>query len=282
MCSAGTSTVVVHVSLDSNGTQATLTTNVILAYDVHLWTIPVEYRCSLYLFLVLAGTARLQTRFRFLVVTGIMWFTYRHSRWELVLFFCGMLLAEMDLIRGAHKAPPAELPLHETATTKFRRSKKVFWAALSILGLYLMCQPDVKGDITPGWIWLHSMIPTWWQEEPYRYYQSLGAIIFAFAVGYSSSWQWFFNTPVVQYFGKLSYAIYLMHGPAMHCIGYHWERMAYNITGVEGYWYNAGFVLGSVFCIPTVIWCADIFWRAADIPTVKFAKWVESKVIVKS
>lgn len=250
---------------------------------MHLWTIPVEFRCSLYLFLVLIGTARLQTKFRLLVVGGVMWFVYTHSRWEMLLFLCGMVLAELDLIRGAHKpSPTSDLPVHESGAAPRRRWKRIFWAALSILGLYLMCQPDVKGDITPGWIWLHSQIPTWWKEEPYRYYQSLGAVVFAFAVGYSPSWQRFFNTGFVQYFGKISYAIYLMHGPAMHCIGYHWERMAYSVTGVEGWWYNTGFVLGAMFCIPTVVWCADIFWRAVDIPTVKFAKWVESKCIVKT
>ncbi|KAJ4153985.1 hypothetical protein LMH87_010449 [Akanthomyces muscarius] len=254
------------------------------SYDVHLWTIPVEFRCSLYLFLVLIGTARLQTKFRFLTVGGIMWYVYTQSRWELLLFLCGMVLAEMDLIRGAHKPPPAtsDLPVHETPAASRPRWKGVFWSSLSILGLYLMCQPDLKGNITPGWIWLHAQIPSWWQEESYRYYQSIGAVIFALAVGHSPSWQAFFNTGFVQYFGKLSYAIYLMHGPAMHCIGYHWERMAYAITGVDGNWYNAGFVLGAVFCIPTVVWCSDIFWRAVDMPTVKFAKWVESKCIIQA
>ncbi|XWW93806.1 hypothetical protein V2A60_001743 [Cordyceps javanica] len=254
-------------------------------YDVHLWTIPVEFRCSLYLFLVLIGTARLQTKFRLTVVGGVMWFVYTHSRWELFLFLCGMVLAEMDLIRGAHKASVAsvtDLSLGDGAPAPRPRWKRAFWAGLSILGLYFMCQPDVKGDVTPGWVWLHAQIPSWWQEEPYRYYQSLGAVIFAYAVGYSPSWQAFFNTAFVQYFGKLSYAIYLMHGPAMHCIGYHFESVAYAITGVDGYWYNAGFVLGAVFCVPMVVWCADIFWRAVDIPTVKFAKWVESKCIVQA
>lgn len=73
-----------------------------------------------------------------------------------------------------------------------------------------------------------------------------------------------------------------MHGPAMHVVGYHFEKWAYSVTGVEGYWFNAGFILGACFCIPTVVWWADVFWRAVDIPTVKFAKWFESKVIVKA
>ncbi|KAJ6440425.1 acyltransferase [Purpureocillium lavendulum] len=251
------------------------------SYDVHLWTIPVEFRCSLYLFLVIIGTARLQTRFRFLVVGSIMCFVYRHSRWELFLFYCGMLLAEWDHSRGAHTPTPA-LPVDEKLASGSRPLwKRMFWIMVSILGLYLMCQPDGRGEITPGWVYLSSLIPRWWAEEKYRYWQSTGAVIFVLAVGHCKGWQRFFNTPVVQYFGKISYALYLMHGPAMHTVGYHWEKWAYGVTGVQGYWYNTGFVLGSVFCIPTVIWWADVFWRAVDIPTVKFAKWVEQKCIAR-
>ncbi|KAG6039691.1 hypothetical protein E4U41_002262 [Claviceps citrina] len=251
------------------------------SYDVHLWTIPLEFRCSLYLFLTILGTARLRTSLRFLAVGGIMWFTYRHSRWELCLFFCGMLLAEMDHIRGAHVSPPA-LPQSEKQRHEAHGIfKGVFWASVSILGLYLMSQPDDGGKEAPGWVYLTSLIPKWWGAQEYRYWQSIGAVVFLLAVGHCRTWQRFFNTAVVQYFGKISYALYLMHGPAMHTVGYHWEKMAYGLTGVEGYWYNAGFVLGALFCIPTVIWWADVFWRAVDIPTVKFAKWFESKCISK-
>ncbi|TWU70789.1 hypothetical protein ED733_000152 [Metarhizium rileyi] len=249
------------------------------SYDVHLWTIPLEFRCSLYLFLTIIGTARLRTAVRFVTVGGIIWFTYRHARWELCLFLCGMLLAEMDHIRGAHIPSPA-LPQSEKQSIKSRGwIKSIFWTSVSILGLYLMSQPDDGGEVAPGWVYLTSLIPNWWVEERFRYWQSLGAVVFVLAVGHSRSWQRFFNSPVVQYFGKISYALYLMHGPAMHTVGYHWEKIAYGITGVEGYWYNAGFFLGASFAIPTVIWWADVFWRAVDIPAVKFAKWFESKCI---
>lgn len=163
---------------------------------------------------------------------------------------------------------------------KFDRIE-VFWVAFSIAALYLMSQPDGKGDVTPGWIYLTSLVPEWWGGESYRHWQVVGASLFVLAVGHSRSWQGIFNTAVVQYLGKISYAIYLMHGPAMHVVGYRFEKWAYGLTGVEGYWFNAGFVLHACFCIPTVIWWADVFWRAFDIPTVRFAKWFEKKCIVQ-
>lgn len=211
-----------------------------------------------------------------------MWFSYRNSRWEFVLFLAGMLIAELDHIRSAHVPAPA-LPLEEKAPSPSRRKLwSAGWFMISILGLYLMGQPDGRGEITPGWIYLTSIIPEWWAVEKFRYWQSVGAIIFVLSVGHVKNWQRFFNTSFVQYFGKISYAIYLMHGPAMHCVGYHWEKWAYSVTGVEGYWFNAGFVLGACLCIPTVVWWADIFWRAVDIPTVRFARWFEAKCVHKA
>ncbi|KAF4969272.1 hypothetical protein FSARC_3478 [Fusarium sarcochroum] len=251
-------------------------------YDQHLWTIPVEFRCSLYLFLTLIATARLRTKYRFITVAGTMLFTYRNSRWEFLMFLCGMVLAEIDLIRGAHVSPPA-LPLEEkTQQVRSRWHQRVLWAMLSILGLYLMSQPDEGGDRTPGWIYLTSLIPKWWSAEKYRYWQCTGAVVFVLAVSRSANWQRVFNSAFVQYLGKISYALYLMHGPAIHAVGYRFERWAYSLTGTEGHQFTAGFILSSFFVIPTIFWWADIFWRAVDIPTVKFSKWWESKLIVKA
>lgn len=216
---------------------------------------------------------------RLLVVAWVSWLTYRHSRWDLLLFLAGMVLAELDHIRGAHVTSPA-LPVEEKQAPVYgRRIKSFFWTALSIVGLYLLSYPDGRGEETPGWIWLTAQIPEWWGEEKFRIWQSVGAVLFVLAVGHSPTWQRFFNTAVVQYFGKISYAFYLMHGPVMHCVGYHWEKWAYGITGVEGYWYNAGFILGACFCVPSVIWWADVFWRLVDIPVVKFSRWYENKCI---
>lgn len=240
-----------------------------------------EYRCSLALFLVLIATARLRTIYRFMFVLGVTAMTYWGGRWDLLLFLAGMILAENDLARGAHVPEPA-LPHNEKRFHHTRgQATSFYWGLISIIGLYLLCQPDGRGEITPGWVTLTSLIPKGWKAEPFRFWQSIGAVTFIYAVGHSPGWQRFFNSNIVQYFGKISYAIYLMHGPAMHTVGYHWEKWAYSITGVEGLWFNAGFVLGACFCIPTVVWWADVFWRAVDIPTVQFAKWFESKLLAK-
>ncbi|KAK5661368.1 hypothetical protein OQA88_11267 [Cercophora sp. LCS_1] len=225
--------------------------------DVHLWTIPVEFRCSMGLFLALVGTSGCKTVVRTLVVAGMGVFCFLSERWEMMLFLAGMGLAEMELAWKTDK-------------------KGGVWYGVGVVGLYLMSQPDVGSEETPGWVWLCRMIPEWWSDK-HRFWQSFGAIVFVLAVARSAGWQRVFNLGVVQYFGRISYAIYLMHGPVMHTVGYSIEKGMWKLTGVEGMAYNYGFVVASLFVVPVVIWASDVFWRAVDAPVVQFAKWVETK-----
>ncbi|KAI6374391.1 hypothetical protein MCOR25_003180 [Pyricularia grisea] len=276
------------------------------AYDVHLWTIPVEFRCSLVLFLTLVGVARLRTAVRLVVLVVLALFCYRSNRWDMLLFYSGTILAELDLIRNAHSdpatnaavaLPPAssDLPTMSSNLPALLRSptskspgfinysrprplRRMLWLTLSILALYFMSQPDVGSEETPGWVFLSSYIPEWWDEK-YRYWQTIGSILFVAAVGRLPFWQRLFNTSPIQYLGRISYAIYLMHGPVLHTIGYmiearSWEAVSAASKGGEGR-YIAGFVLGSFFIVPITIWAADVFWRAVDAPVVRFSKWLE-------
>jgi peptidoglycan/LPS O-acetylase OafA/YrhL len=272
-------------------------------YDVHLWTIPVEFRASMMLFLTLIGLARLRTWLRFAFLSLMVWFSYRNDRWEMVLFYAGMLFAELDVIRSAHSDPLSnaaaasssssnqQLPVTEpkpfdlvgtgrpSSTVSSLKLKTAAWVLLSVAALYLMSQPDVHGPKTPGWVYLSSLIPEWFSDK-YRYWQCVGSILFVLCVGHLPAWQRVFMTPLVQYLGRISYAIYLMHGPVIHTIGYAIERWAWGVTGIEGWRYNAGFILASVFVVPSVVWAADLFWRSVDAPVVRFAKWFESSCIV--
>lgn len=276
------------------------------AYDVHLWTIPVEFRCSMVLFLTLNGLARLRTAVRLVLLVLLALFCYRSDRWEMLLFYSGTILAEMDLIRNAHRDPAtnaamalppasAELPTMLSSSPALLRSptsnspgftnhgrprplRRMLWSALSILALYFMSQPDVGSEDTPGWVFLTSCIPEWWTDK-YRYWQTIGSILFVAAVGRLPFWQRVFNTSPVQYLGRISYAVYLMHGPVLHTIGYliearSWEAVSAAEKGGEAR-YIAGFVLGSLFIVPIVIWAADVFWRTVDAPVVRFSKWLE-------
>lgn len=59
-----------------------------------------------------------------------------------------------------------------------------------------------------------------------------------------------------------------------------------SIWGVVGkesdFGYCFGFLVGWVVCLVVSLWAADVFWRLVDAPSVKFARWVESKLVVNA
>jgi peptidoglycan/LPS O-acetylase OafA/YrhL len=264
-------------------------------YDLHLWTIPLEFRASMLLFLMQIGLARVRTWIRWFCLFMFAWFSLRNNRWEIILFISGMLLAELDLIRIARRNAPSNAPTSSPLPTSWVGSsekasqakkrgsslKKYFWIGFALCALYLMSQPDSDSADTPGFRYLASLIPEWFDDK-YRFWQGMGSIMLVLATNFSPILQRPFNTAFVQYFGKISYAIYLVHGPMLHTAGYNIMRWAWGITGhkTQGQ-YVSGFALSAVFVVPLVIWAADLFWRFFDAPTVRFAKWVETKCIVK-
>lgn len=259
-------------------------------YDVHLWTIPVEFRTSLVLFLTILGLAKTRSCLRLAMMMGIMWFTLRNDRWEMVLFFAGAFLAELDLIRGPLSGSsvvvagsPTLGPQPDFQTSKrtaLSSAMRFIWVLLGVFALYLMSQPDLFFESTPGWIYLTTLIPEWFSQK-YRFYQCVGSVLFVWSVNNSTALQRPFNHPLTQYLGKISYALYLVHGPVIHIIGYRVEESMWYMTG----WntpmrYNMGFILASIIILPVTVWMADLFWRAIDIPCVKIARWVERKCAV--
>ena len=279
-------------------------------FDLHLWTIAVEFRCSMALFLTLVGTARLRTGVRFAVVGGLSVWAWFWARWDMLLFWAGMLLAEWDIIRGARNtssstisnpgpsstdilpssspklSPSAYPPTTTPSSSTTSKRTRLKYLLLHLLSLFLLSQPDAPStpqrETAFGWSLLTALIPRWWQADSHRYYQSLGAILFVFCVSNSPSRWWqrrVFNTAFVQYLGRVSFALYLVHGPVLHTFGYGVERAVWGAMGTEGWRFAGGFAVAGVVVVPVTLGVADAFWRGVDRPVVRFGRWVEGKCI---
>ncbi|KAF1811615.1 hypothetical protein P152DRAFT_459554 [Eremomyces bilateralis CBS 781.70] len=70
-------------------------------YDPHLWTVPFEYRSSLFLVIVLFAFSKCHTPLRILFMICAIYFCGMWDRWEMVLFLSGTVLAEIKLIGEA-------------------------------------------------------------------------------------------------------------------------------------------------------------------------------------
>ncbi|KAL8403007.1 hypothetical protein RB594_008316 [Gaeumannomyces avenae] len=262
------------------------------AYDVHLWTIPVEFRCSMVLFATLVGVGRLRSWIRLLVLAILVLFCYRSGRWDMFLFYCGAVLAELDLIRDAETdlattaipaQPAGDRPGGDPHRQRRRRAcaSLWWWRLVGFATLYLMSQPDFGADETPGWVFLSGLVPDCWADDGYRHWQSVGAVLFVAVVARLPGWQALFNLAPARYLGRVSYALYLVHGPVLHTTGYLIEMRTFAITTAGGqmitdWGYVAGFALGAAFIVPIVVWAADVFWRAVDAPVVRFARRLEA------
>ncbi|KAK5946566.1 hypothetical protein PMZ80_000709 [Knufia obscura] len=239
-------------------------------YDPHTWTIPLEFRSSMVLFLVLVGTAGLRGRWRLAVIVGLCGYCLRMVRWEVAIFLGGVVVAQIDLMWGTFEVVPDRGLLVRTGQ----------WV-LFVAGLYLLASPDIWAEVTPGYRFLSSITPegyAWgWL---YLFWYPFGAVIVVHCVTNLVSLRRVFERPVCQYFGRISFAFYLVHGPVLHALGFALMPRIWRVTGYgDGYGGNVGFVTGLalgwgvLLCFS--VWLGDIFWRVVNVPCTKLTRQIE-------
>jgi peptidoglycan/LPS O-acetylase OafA/YrhL len=262
-------------------------------YNPALWTIPVEFAQSLLLFTVLIGLSRCLSHIRLLLLAGIMAFCFYGGQLYSVEFLGGMFIAEMTLLHDASLFTPVSSP---TLLPKFAMEEKqeksdcgptiksrlvqAFWIANLLCGLFIASWTNNHPEEVWGIAFLDAHTP-----EPYegqKVWFCFGAFQIVIACTQVSLLQRIFNTHVAQYLGSISYALYLTHNLCLTSLE---PRIA---PAIDFYFSKATFWgrqiswgVGLVVYLPIIIWVADLFWRAIDTPTVKFARWLEGKCIVE-
>ena len=232
-------------------------------YGFQLWTIPTEFWSSQLLFIGIIALAKCRRRYRNAIVIGFVLYSMWCMRWDISLFFCGMLLAEIEVHRTKVQA----------ATQSRRLVRQCLLILIFILGLYLGTMPDFNAESTPGFRWLTSLV---FYE---RLWQSVGAIQVIWAVSQAEALQSVFKSPIALWLGNISFALYLIHVPILSSYGWDIVPAIWSITGNDGTLsYETGVILGFLILCPVVLWLADIFWRLVDLPSVKLAKLIEKKI----
>lgn len=263
-------------------------------YNPHLWTIPVEFRCSIVLFLTLLAISRFTTRVRLILEALLIWFSARWGRWDVVLFLGGLVLVEIDLANGVWTTPrnssnrPAntlpgtgEKPPESSHPVNhiFGQHATLFWKWFFVFGLYVASSPNSAGRYTPGFRWLAELTPRTY-PEPHRFPQSLGAFMLVHAITNCTAIQRLFTAPISQYLGRISYAFYIVHGPILHGLGFALMPRLWAVTGREtNLQFCAGAAVGWSVCLVLSLWLADLFWRVVDVPCVSFTRWLEGKLL---
>lgn len=269
-------------------------------YDDHQWSIPVEYRCSIALFMVLIGTSRMKTAWRMLTIFIINRYLYNSGRGHAALFFGGMFIAELDLLRQSYLTPSADhlnskpLPRYLQPLRRVSdRTYKWFWIAIFFLGYFMISSPVESQWDKGNWLPHHL---NGWVGSPDDFILSYGSVLTVWGVANSKELGLVFLHPAVLYLGRISYALYLVHGTVIKSLGYVWLPVTLRLAtatpadvpldkvwweGVTNAQATVAHILGYAVVGSVVFWMSDLFWRYVDIPVVNFARWVEKQLSVE-
>jgi len=246
-------------------------------YDVHLWTIPFEFRNSIILFATLVGFAKLKSKIRVILTSALWAYCVLVNEGDVALFIAGMGLAEYLLIRDEHaKQLPSADTTPETKRTQDRKTLAI-WSFVCFVGLWLLSWPSWNNEHSPGYMTLYHLTPPFIYSAEMTW-SRIGAAVFLLALCGCETLCKPFKTPVAIYMGKISFPLYIVHGPLNHIIGIRLVEFFWSIVGNTSLFaYETGVVFAFLTEAVMVVWLADIVMRTVDTPSVRFGRWLQTR-----
>lgn len=256
-------------------------------YDPNLWTLPVEFGCSLLVFTVLAVMFKFRPFVRMAFLLVLIGYSLVNAEENVFLFLCGVFLADLRTypsLRG--DTQPPELPLDTSALRQSRRSslgRNLGHLAAFVAALFLLSMPEMRkgAEEAPGFATLASLVPQRYLDagKADYFWVPLAAVLLVATLDSAPFLQRAFTSHAAQYLGDISFSMYLVHGPLLWSYGA-WLAPRLIPTGedVSAAQYGWGVALCYLCFWPVVIYEADLVTRIVDERSVKFARWVYNKL----
>ncbi|KAL8393600.1 hypothetical protein RB595_003370 [Gaeumannomyces hyphopodioides] len=283
-------------------------------YDVHLWTIPIEFAHSMLLFLVVLLLARVKLRVRQASTVGLIVYCLCCGKWAAFEFLGGMWLAEMRIVQSLGKAccggadrrgiGQQEQPL----LGKLPLLRSFFWTGVVSAFVFVGGWPNFGADQTRGIRALLAATPDPFAHgmddlAPQKFWFALAALAVVWASGELTWARRLLDSGPAQYCGRLSFAIYIVHGPVLEMfqlvilgepfspervVPADGDRLQQVVPAALGWGVKGMFGVdgptqrflswlgGLAVLLPIAVWVADVFWRLVDVPVVAAARWVET------
>ncbi|KAK8097088.1 hypothetical protein PG999_013032 [Apiospora kogelbergensis] len=263
------------------------------SYNFHLWSIPVEFRGSVVIYTALMAFSRCSKNARLGCESALVfYFMYIADAWYCAMFVAGMLLCDLDLLSKKKELPPI--------LSRLESAKKFIFYHLLAISFYLGGVPEANRDIQSlrkmrGWYYLSILKPQAFFDYKW-FYLFWAATLLVAATPRVPRLKSFFEGGFCQYLGRISYSLYLVHGPILWTLGdriytavgwhqeaqlvhlQHWaDKVRLPKTGPLGL--EVSFLLPQIILLPLTIWMAEIVTRLVDEPSVKVAQWMYSKVL---
>lgn len=257
------------------------------SYNRHLWSIPVEMKGSILVYTALLAFARCTRNARLWCTLGLIWYLmYVVDGSLFALFLSGMFLCDLDLLSQSNNLP--------RFLTKLEPFKTIIFYHFLVISLYLGGVPAFDNEWKDfnkanGWHLLSYLTPQ--AVFGYKWFYLFWASGMLVSAVPRIPWlKTFFESRFCQYLGRISYGLYLVHGPLLKTVG---DRV-YAAVGWPGEHFSEkipqwvglmplpktapmgleiSWLLPQLILIPFTLWVADMCTRLIDKPSVKVAQW---------
>lgn len=268
-------------------------------YDLNLWTLPIEFKGSIVVFLCLMAFTRLPSRVRILFTVALAWYVeWVFMDWILFTFLGGMIICDVHFevesffmpsrktTSEKSKIPMPAMPSHKTLptiNTVEGSIKQDFLqkgiAMLSFFGaIYVLSIPEVEQgrEMADGYVTSAKFIP---KRFGNLLAVPVAAVWLTFTIDHAKFLQDIFTNNFAQYLGRISFMLYLVHGPLLWTWGSFLSNLIIPITGqdTDGQ-YLLGVALSAALWWPVTILLADCGERYVDKNCVAFIRWFYNKL----
>lgn len=264
-----------------------------LSYDLHVWSIPVEFRGSIIIYTSLLAFSRATRNARLWCEVGlIFYFMYIADGSHYSMFCAGMLLCDLDLLAAKDNLP--------NFFYRLESFKELIFYHFFIISVYLGGVPshnDLIEEIRKvrGWYYLSFLKPQ--AVFDYKWFYLFWAATLLIASIPRIPWlKKFFEMPFNQYLGRISFALYLVHGPVLWVLGDRlyaatgWARQAHHehlpgwidkfpLSKAGPLGLELSFWVPQLIILPVTLWISQVVTKVFDEPSVKFAQWLYRKTL---
>lgn len=240
-------------------------------YDPHTFTIPMEFRGSILIYVFLLATAAIKAKWRTRIGSFLSAYSLFIGRWDMATFMGGMLLSEHDVRRSSELLPSvAGARARGGDFQKTTKGTALRWAGI-VLALYFLSYPDSGAEYTPGFAYLSTWVPKYYHPlSGWMFYQAMGAVLLVACILRSPVLVRLLESRFPQYLGKVSFSLYLVHGPVLHSLGFWIMPRLFDSFGKTG-----GYAIGWVILMAVTFYLTDLWNRKVDVWSVTVGRRVE-------
>ncbi len=190
-----------------------------------LWTMPTEFRGSCLVYITILGLAFWRPQLRRIALACLISYLFYFGYWDLSGFLVGLYLAEIQhLSRLNSTEEELKLPFHTrsdwTSRLRFINFSLTWNYSCFFFGFYLLCLSD-DGELPPGYLFLKLVESSRWDNDWQvlsRCWKMAGSALMVYGISQLPRLQWPLNSRPIQYLGKISFSLYLVHQTVYHLV----------------------------------------------------------------